>query len=359
LKTLARLMGLVLFVPVAMARTPDGQLDLIRTPNNAMPALVVPGGEFRAVLAAEASLRLVGADEAPRELAAAWTAREDGSHAAACTVPAEAPEGLYALEAVSGNRTDRVERAVYVHSAPPDRYLFAHAAALRIGSAGSEKALRDALEAVNTAEAPAALLGDDDPQEQPADATVRPAFVLITGPLTEAGAPEQWLAFFTALDVCRLPTFVCPGSTDENAAAYLGPDTYAFAYGPDGFLVYRADGAATSLGPQPGELQVLRRTLKPVRWCVGVTDRYDPFTGLRQQLVLFVDNPLDRLIAGYDGKPEAAPVLPWGATRLSLTPPLGDGLIRPFVVTGHEVKALPPLKPGDLAALRQTPDPEG
>ena len=67
----------------------------------------------------------------------------------------------------------------------------------------------------------------------------------------------------------------------------------------------------------------LRRQIRPARWSIGFTHRYDVNMNMRSQLTLFVDDPLDVLITGAATRAEQSTV-PWGLTERIAT--VGTGL---------------------------------
>jgi len=207
----------------ALARGPDGTLALIQTPNNGIPVIVKPGTRFEALVTEKTtSLKLEGPKTIP--LDATWTPLPGGKMRATCTVPADAPIGTYALEAVAGDRTDSNSRSVFVRESFPKTYVVAHPTDTHIGSnrnpRKSDAIFSDVITAVNGSDA---------------------AFVVITGDLTENGNADQFRSFLKALDRCRLPTYVCAGNHDRqglNYEQFFGPDTYMFWFGEDGYISF-------------------------------------------------------------------------------------------------------------------------
>ncbi|MDQ1255611.1 MAG: Metallophos protein [Candidatus Hydrogenedentes bacterium] len=302
---------LVLLAASAAAREPDGTLGLIQTPNNGMPALVRAGETFDAVLRQQAALRLTGVDG---ELAVEWQTLPGGHARGKCLVPAGTPPGCYALEADA----DRNARAVYVYDAFPDTYAIAHLSDTHIGSGKGERT-------------PEAILGDVLAAVNASGA----AFALVTGDLTHGGEPDQFRAFIEALDTCTLPTFVCPGNHDRTALNYerfFGPLVYSFRFGQDGYLSFDTKdfNTADELGTQDADLEILRRAIKPCRWSIGFTHRYEMSMGMRSQLILFVDNPLDVLIFGHwhRANTEDEERVPWGTTHITVVPAAVNGSMR-------------------------------
>ncbi|HDP33848.1 MAG TPA: metallophosphoesterase [Candidatus Hydrogenedentes bacterium] len=300
----------------ATAREADGTLGLIQTPNNGVPALITPGGRFEARLSEKATLTLTK-DGNLWPLVTEWTHLPGGFAQARCNTQGNLPPGTYALHAVTGDAQDCNVRAVFVLTAIPDSYLIAHITDTHIGSTRHPREaasiMNDIIAAANKSEA---------------------AFALITGDLTENGSPEQFRRFLEVLDTCILPTFVVPGNhdrTSRNYEQFFGPRTYVFQFGVDGYLGYDTKDflIADELGPQDGLLHYYRRQIRASRWSVGFTHRYDLMMGMRAQLILFVDDPLDYLLYGhYHREADEQDGIPWGRTRIIMTPAAINGQMR-------------------------------
>jgi len=318
----------------AVGRQPDGTLGLVRVPNNGVPAIVTPGGVFDATLTARASaIRLVSENgEARPALTVTWREMPGGLFLAHCTVAGHAPPGTYALEADAGGNTDRNVRSVYVRKSFPEYYLIAHLTDTHVGSERHPRPaadiFRDAVEVANESAA---------------------AFALVTGDLTEGGEAGQFRTFIEILDTCTLPTFVCSGNHDRKAHNYekaFGPDTYMFRFGEDGYIAFDTKDfvVADSIGPQDADLEVFRRAVKGARWAIGFSHRYEPDMGIRCQLVLFVDNPLDHFIFGHYHRAgiDVEVPFPWGQTPITVTPATVDGYMRVIDVSAKGVGPRPP-----------------
>lgn len=312
----------VLLALPAEARNADGTLGFLITPNNGIPALVSGGREFSVEALGEAELTLQGAvGEIP--VAAAWTARASGRHVAACTLPEGVAPGLYALHAKHASGEDSNARAVAVLPPPGDLYAIAHLSDTHIGSGRHKRPstaiVGDLIQAINRSGA---------------------AFCIVTGDLTDGGEPAQFQDFLKVLDTCTLPTFVCSGNHDREALNYeqfFGPAVYAFAYGRDGYLSFDAKDFVTTpdLGAQPGELETARRSIRAARFSIGFAHRFEASQGMRGQLALFVDDPLDYLLFGHWHRENTDEErgLPWGRTRVSVVPAGIDGKYRIIDVT--------------------------
>jgi len=327
------LAGFLLVAAVAAAREPDGTFSIIRTPNNGIPVIVLPGDTFEATLTQQAALSLVAENASPG-LTVEWTKLPGGATKAHCTVAADAQPGTYAIEAKTEDRTDRIPRSVFVVASFPDTYIVAqltdtHVGGDRNGRSASD-IFRDAIKAVNESQA---------------------AFAVITGDLTHDGDLTQFQQFLDILDTAFIPTFVCAGNHDRQGLNYervFGPTVYMFRFSRDGYLCFDTKDfiPADELSGQDTELEIFRRAIKPSRWSVGVTHRYEPFMAMRGQLVLFVDDPLDYLIFGHwhRANTDKEKAVPWGRTPITVTPATVDGYIRLFDVSGKGVKGREPQK---------------
>lgn len=324
----------ILVAFAASARQSDGTLGLLRTPNNGMPAIAQPGGSFDVTAQRACELSLKG-DAAAVELKAEWTDLPGGLAKGRCALPEGIAPGVYALEAKNGEDSDANLRAVYVVDSFPAVYTVAHVTDTHIGSTrhkrSSEAIVTDVFAAVNATDA---------------------AFVLVTGDLTDGGEAGQFETFLRVLDTCTKPTFVCAGNHDRLALNYerfFGPDVYSFWFGEDGYLSFDTKDflVADDLSAQSAEIQLQRRALKPARWSIGFTHRYEMDMGMRTQIALFVDDPLDYLIFGHwhrenSDKQKSVPWDGWrGPTRITVTPAAIDGALRLFDVSKSSVAPRP------------------
>lgn len=315
----------------ATARNADGTLGLIQAPHGGMPVLTEPGGAFEVLLREPADLRLEGAHTLV--LDPVWTPVPGGS-LGRCVLPANAPEGAYAIT-VPGR--DSNARAVYVRNGFPEVYAFAHITDTHVGSERHPRASADIVREVFAAASASDAL-----------------FVAVTGDVTHNGTPDQFRAFLALLDACALPTFVQAGNhdrADTHFEQFFGSGIYRFQFGPDGYLAFDTKDylVADELTAQDGLLERYRRELKPVRWSIGLTHRFEPNMGMRAQMVLFVDNPLDYLVFGHwhreNRKDER--VVPWGRTRMVATPAAIDGTYRIIDVTVQGLRPRPVERPAE------------
>ena len=326
----------LVYAAPALARNEDGTLGLLQTPNNGLPVIVATRDAFPVVSREKAELSLKS-ESNEHLLMVEWNPQSDGTFAGTCTVPEDAAAGAYALHAVAANGEDTNLRAVYIVESFPAEYVVAHVTDTHIGKPrprGSEAIIADVFANVNQSEA---------------------AFALVTGDVTENGSVEQFQGFLRVLDTCERPTFVVPGNHDRQALnyeAFFGPPAYFFRYGPDGYLGFDTKdfNVADDLVAQPGALEIYRRELASSRWAIGFSHRYEPDMGMRGQLVLFVDNPLDYLIFGHwhRANTKAQRAVPWGDTRITVTPAAINGEMRYFDINAAGIH---PRDPESVAAI--------
>ena len=299
----------------AAARDADGLLANIIAPNEGRPAVVAAGDTFDVLLETPAELRLIGATGA---ITLAHEIIETNQHVLArCTVPGGTPAGPYALEATSGDVRDNTAKAVWVVDDPLTTYTVALLPEPRVqgGEVGGWRAWVDA---INASEA---------------------ALVLILGNLTATGAAEDFRQMVHALAALNMPAFVSPGPTDRAQAlydAYFGPMPYALRFGPDGYLAIDTSRPTLSIPRDSGELYRLRRSIRAARWSAGFTHRYTAAMPLRDQITLFVDDPLDALV--FVPESPASPDLP----ALGRVPFLGVSRFQTVQVTPTSAQATEP-----------------
>jgi hypothetical protein len=327
----------ILAATPAFARNDDGTLGFLLLPNNGVPAMLAESREFIAEAQGEATLTLEGAT-GPMPIAVTWKPAPGGRQRGACTLPEGIVPGLYALKATHAGGEDTNTRAVAVLPPQENVYAIAHLSDTHIGSRRHKREsmdiLRDVLAAINQSGA---------------------LFCLVTGDLTENGEGWQFRDFLKTLDTCAIPTLVAPGNHDRKELHYeraFGTLTYAFAYGRDGYLSFDSKDffTAPDLGPQPGELEVARRSIKAARWSIGFSHRYEDLQGMRGQLVLFVDNPLDYLLFGHWHTENTAEqrTVPWGRTRISVVPAGINGKFRMIDVTPQGLLFRPVESPASI-----------
>ncbi len=321
------------------SREPDGTLGLIRTPNNGIPAIILSTEPFTAVCTEKSILSLAWGEQT-FPLEADWTLLPNGLLQARCTASAPLPAGVYSLNASTTEHTDCNTRAVYVMDTFPDTYTIAHVTDVHTGtqrhSRKDTEIIADVINAVNES-----------------DATI----AVITGDLTDNGDAEQFRSFLAVLDAFRMPTFVVSGNHDRQARNYelfFGLQTYAFRFGKDGYLAYDTKDfiIADDYSEQNGLLQYYRRALRSSRWSIGLTHRYDLSMGIRAQLILFVDDPLDYVLYGhYHREAGEQDGIPWGKTKIIMTPAAINGMFRLIMVNEQ---GLHPQESVQAASIKAT-----
>ncbi len=324
------------------ARNADGTLGLLRTPNNGTPVILTAGNTFEVVLEGEAKLTLSG-NAGTLGLDVAWSSLPGGLKRGQCAARMSLTPGFYTIHAETATGIDTNNRSVYVLDKFPESYQIAHITDLHIGGSSTPDTKTDLLQSVietlNTSDA---------------------AFALITGDLTENGDPAEFQHVLELLDTCRMPTYVVAGNhdrKDNNYQKFFGPLPYAFLFGEDGYLAFDTKDflIADEMREQNGLLHFYRRQLRAARWSIGFTHRYDIAMGIRTQLCLFVDDPLDYLFYGhYHRDPGEKDGIPWGNTRHILTPAAVDGMMRFVEIGPSNVKVLETTAPTAMETEGET-----
>lgn len=308
----------------AAAREPDGRLGIVVTPNNTQPALVQPGQQFEVVLRTRATLRLEssgGTYELEAGAAVPWR----GWLRVECTLPQGVPRGTYTLTAEDPEAADHAFRAVQVYESFSETYTVAQLNDLRVGAEdGRDTVLYRSTRRINSAE---------------------PALVLVTGSLTAHGAADEFRVALEILNDIAAPALVVPGSVDRSqglAETFLGPYPVTRRYGRDGYLAFFTPASATGWSrAEEGRLYMERRSIRAVRWSMGLSNRYALGSNLRDALTLFVDDPLDVIVAGSIGAPaESGGQVHWGGTRLYGPASAGRGSVRWYRVGPRGVQPL-------------------
>jgi predicted phosphodiesterase len=328
---------LLLIAGGAAARDDAGLLDIIITPNEGVPVIATPGQHFDAIVRVQGALELRQADRVV-PLATQWLPQPGDRHMARCTIPAGTEAGAYSIVLRAGDQEDFNGRSVWVVPEFPEVYEIAHLTDTHVGSGRhprpSEDIFREMIQHVN---------------DSPA------AFVVITGDLTDNGTPEQFQQFLEVLNTSTKPTFVCAGNHDRlarNYEAVFGPLTYWFTYGHDAYLAFDTKDfrVADELGVQDALLERYRRAMMPARWRIGLTHRYEADMGLRAQLILFVDYPLDHLLYGHWHRENVSNVqaMPWPKVKATVTPAAINGAMRMVAigraVAGEGIEPAPVLR---------------
>ncbi len=300
----------------AWAREADGRLGLLLLPNDARPALVLAGQSFTVVARTQAELALKSVS-GTFDVGTRWVRLASGLYEGVGKVPPGALPGTYALKGVSGGADDVNFRSVFVYESFPETYRVAHLSNLRIGSkTGRDTGIFQSTKAINEAGV---------------------AIVLVTGDLTDAGTPKQYAQALDLLGDCLAPTFVSVGRAEQAsglAGDFLGPAAFAVRFGPDGYLgYYSATLEELDLEGRAGAMYRMRRSIRSARWSVGFTNDYGPNVRMREQLILFRDDPLDVVItARHAQMREVRFSIPWGDTRGFAMPTSDRGAVQIYDV---------------------------
>lgn len=293
----------------------------IHVPRVSQPAVVLPGGSFSVSLEGEASLSLEGPGGA-HALSVSGVqprgARRDGT----VTLPGGVVPGRYDLVARAGADQEVRRGAVHVLEAMPESYTIAVVRGMD-GPEGGAPELPEGLSAT-LAGAGAAL-----------------AIVFNAGP--EGPSLES------ALLSLPVPVFVCAEGDEPVFALQFGPDGYLFLGG----------GLAARRGATHGRLGAAhqwRRALRASRWSIGVCQAYGLDWDVRAQMALFVDDPLDFLLA--DDAPEGlGGTVPWGRTEFVFSPEMPRGIVALLNVGGAGIT--PHVEPAPESSEGSAPVPDG
>lgn len=306
------------------ARLENGTLGILKLPNEGCPVIVAPRQTFKVIAEKEGNIFLIDREKRIVPINAQWKKINSKISEALVILPEkDIKEGPYALQIITAeNIKDMNIRSVWVQNEFREYYTFAHISDIHIRNNDPQdenaRVFRSVIEKLNQSDA---------------------RFILLTGDLTHDAEPEQWEVFLNIMNISQKPTFVCAGNHDRDKNNYENmfyTSTYAFRYGKDGFIVYdtREYRTADSWGEQDTLLYRYRRELKSSRWTFGITHRYELTMGIRSQLILFVDDPVDFTLYGHihreNTKEEA--ILPWGKTRAFVIPAEKDGYYRIFDV---------------------------
>ena len=302
--------------------------ESILLPRTGAPALVVPGGLLEVTALAEGTLSLEGAGP-PISLDATWSPGAGGAQLGRAVVPVGTAPGRYTLLVAGATAPAQREGAVHVLAAFPEDYAIAIVRGAKSDDVGeSTPALPVDLGARLSAE------------------SVQLAILL--GPLTRGGSEEEYVALEALLVASEVPVYLCPDASESRSPIYrkhFGDGIRGVTFGRDGFLFLGA--GLTAVDPQSharlGEAHRLRRAMRASRWSVGVASAYGLDWDLRAQIALFVDDPLNFLIAGY-APAELGATLPWGKTQFAL-----PASAPPAPLTALEVSA---------TGIRLRPEPE-
>ena len=276
----------------AWARELDGRLGLVVLPNEARPVLVGVGESFEVLARGQARLTLESSG-ASLQLSVAWRPVGGDLLQGTCFIASDFPAGRYTLRASEGEREDVAPRSVFVYETFPESYTVAVVCNPRMGAAGAETRFRRSVDAIEDSGA---------------------ALVLITGEFSAAGTTVEFVEGLKILETLGVPIFIS-GAPSERTRDFLGPMPFAFRFGPDGYLAhYFSTGEGLDLGGRAGSAHRLRRSIRAARWSVGVGGAYRLDGALRDQLVLFHDDPLDVWVASSGGDAQSRVAIPWGKT---------------------------------------------
>ncbi|MCX8065841.1 MAG: metallophosphoesterase [Candidatus Hydrogenedentes bacterium] len=308
---------------LSLARNVDGTLSLIKLPNEGVPVVVAKGQDFKVLTENKGELFLVDGDGKKFPLQPLWKSLSSGKWEAKVWLSEAYPPGAYSIQLIGDNgEVDTNFRSVWIFEGFYEYYTFAHISDVHIISMDSSNDNTATFEKVIN------RVNSSDAQ-----------FVLITGDITHNGSIEEMKAFLKLLNKFVKPTFVCAGNHDRSSNNYelfFYTSTYAFRFSKDGYIVFdsREYRVADPWDEQDNVVYRYRRELKPSRWVFGVTHRYEYTMGMRLQLALFVDDPVDYLLYGHihreNTKEES--VLPWGKTTVFVVPACKDGYFRVYDV---------------------------
>jgi len=262
---------------MANARSEEGTLNLVHYPNNGQPAIVVRGDQF--TIRAQGELDVfVETDDRLIELNAQWRKIPGGDAEATVRIPSEFTPGLYSIVGILGEVEDTQQRALLILDSAPSQYTIAHIPSPGIASA-QEASLTDAFDSAS------------------------PLFAIVTGDLTANGDADEYRTLLDWLNTSPIATIVAPGQSDFTESLYreyFDTTPHVTQYGRDTILTIgeTAPQLDEDLSGESSAYQLLRRTMKPARWSIGISGYAHAALSPRMQIVLFVDTPLHALVAG-------------------------------------------------------------
>lgn len=299
----------------------------IQWPRLGQPAIAVPGALLELSATDEGTLSLEGAGQST-PLEVRWTQSGGGNFRGRAVLPESLQPGVYALQLVAEKGTASNPAAVHLMAAIPDDYAVA--------------ILRGAESPAGAAPVPALPA---DLAAQLKAAAVQCAIIL--GPLTR-GTEEEYRTLEALLLASEVPVFICPNRSDLRSpafAAYADAPIRGATFGKDGYLFLGAGLFADDprTDARTGEAYLARRALRASRWSVGVAGEYGLDWELRAQEALFVDDPLNLLVAGFSSPPlpELGVAIPWGKTALLPGADVPRGTLSVFEVTASGIKPRP------------------
>lgn len=295
------------------------------------PAIAEPGGAFALSEGVSGSLGLVTAgEEYPLTVEGPSTAFPGA--AAVARVPEAVPAGRYELVLHGAEGGTRRPGAVHILSPSPEGYSVALVRA--DGTA-------DGTEGLFTQSLRTNLVASS------------PDLIFVVGQLTTDGTEAAYRALSQQFEAVLAPVFFCPDREELDRGAYInvfGNPVYGFSYGHDGYLMLGA-GPAQSDSSATGQLGLIhrwRRVLRASRWSTGVAGSFGLDWIMRSQLVLFVDDPLDYLLAG-DVPSGSGERLPWGRTRFAIAPSIPPAPIQWIEVDESAMTHRPAVAPESSA----------
>lgn len=294
----SRLAGLALVLVGAAAGIAEG----VEWPRFGRPAVLVPGGLLEVGAREEGTLSLEREGRLT-PLNTNWSPAPGAIHQGRATVPEGIAPGVYTLQLASSGGTSARTSAVHILAELPEEY----AIALVRGALPAEGA-------VEQSPMPAALPARLN------EAGVQVAFIF--GPLTAHGTDEEYQALEALITGINLPVYLCPDKRDlrgDDFRARFGNPIHGVPFGRDGFLFLGAGLPAEDPRAREflGEAYSLRRALRASRWSIGVAGAFGLDWDLRAQIALFVDDPLNALIAASVA-PGLGAAVPWGRTAFVL-----------------------------------------
>ncbi len=334
---ITRFASLALALLVAVA----GMAEAIEWPRLGRPAVLLPGGLLEVGSREEGALSLEqGGRLTP--LKTNWSKAPGAILQGRATVPEDIAPGIYALQLESAGGASSRSGAVHVLAEMPEEYSIA--------------IVRGAL-SVGGAAAVAPLPVDLSTRLREAQVQV----VLMLGPLTHTGTDEEYQALETLIAELGLPVFLCPDRSDlrgDDFREQFGNPIYGAAIGRDGFLFLGAGLPAEDPRTQEslGEAYLLRRALRASRWSIGVAGAYGLEWDLRAQIALFVDDPLNALIAGSVA-PGLGATVPWGRTAFVLPAEGPRETITVISVTAIGIRPRKEVEPEQAPATLQVEAP--
>jgi len=283
----------IIIVQNGWARNHDGSLGLIRYPISTRPALVTSGSSITLELISDKPVSdlcvelFTGTksfpifkspqgqvyDVLPRrafdKLGKRWAGRDMVTLTDLVQVGVDIPksiaDGLYGLRVRCSAGVDTNERAVRVFSSWPTKYNICHLTDVHIGKKdmpNTDGIFRAVARHVNRE---------------------KPAFVIITGDVTDNSLPDEYRVFLSVLDTFEVPTFVVPGNHDSygglgdgtaDVERFLGDGNYSFSFGSDYYL--GMEGVAGKFTDE--HKAIIERYLSPSLGglrCVFNHDEYD------------------------------------------------------------------------------------